>query len=232
MSTATPPTSDYTCKYCEKSFSRETSLAVHVCEQKRRRQEEKETGVQLGLQSYLRFYDLTQGSSKFKTFDDFAKSPYYRAFVKFGRHVQAIRAVNPTRFIDWVIKENKKIDHWCKETVYAEYLNQYIRVENVADALERAIKQGLAWHDETGNPPHDYLRFANPNLVCFAITTGRISPWIVYNCDSGTQFLNSINQDHIGMIWSIIDADFWSKKFKDYPADTEYVREIMTKAGW
>ena len=34
------------------------------------------------------------------------------------------------------------------------------------------------------------------------------------------------------MIWSIIDADFWSKKFKDYPADTEYVREIMTKAGW
>ena len=111
MNTATPLTFDYTCKYCEKSFSRETSLAVHVCEQKRRHQEEKETGVQLGLQAYLRFYELTQGSSKFKTFDDFAKSPYYRAFVKFGRHVQAIRAVNPTRFIDWVIKEKKKIEH-------------------------------------------------------------------------------------------------------------------------
>ena len=55
---------------------------MHVCEPKRRYQERDEVGVQIGLQSYMRFYEITQGSAKLKTFDDFAESPYYRAFVK------------------------------------------------------------------------------------------------------------------------------------------------------
>ena len=52
-----------------------------MCEPKRRFQEQDERGVQLGLHAYLKFYELTQGSAKLKTFDDFATSPYYRAVV-------------------------------------------------------------------------------------------------------------------------------------------------------
>jgi hypothetical protein len=100
---------------------------VHLCEQKRRWQEERETGVQFGLQAYLRFYEMTQGSAKMKSYADFVASPYYKAFVKFGRHMVAIRAVNPKMFIDWVIKENKKLDHWCHEKVYLEYLIDQIK---------------------------------------------------------------------------------------------------------
>lgn len=69
----------YKCRYCDKDFRKESSLAVHLCEQKRRWQEEKETGVQFGLQAYLRFYELTQGSAKMKSYSDFVASPYYRA---------------------------------------------------------------------------------------------------------------------------------------------------------
>ena len=99
----------YTCQYCKKDFQRETSLSVHLCEQKQRYQSKDELGVRLGLQAYLRFYEMTQGSAKLKTFDDFATSPYYRAFVKFGRHCIAINAVNTSRFVDWVVEKNKKI---------------------------------------------------------------------------------------------------------------------------
>ena len=125
----------YKCKYCNKEFRKESTLAAHLCEEKRRWQEEKETGVQFGLQAYLRFYELTQGSAKMKSYTDFVASPYYRAFVKFGRHMVGIRAVNPKMFIDYVIKENKKLDHWCHEKVYLEYLKQYMRKEAVQDAL-------------------------------------------------------------------------------------------------
>ena len=61
----------YKCRYCEKDFSKESTLAVHLCEPKRRWQQEKETGVQLGLRAYLRFYEITQGSAKLKSYDDF-----------------------------------------------------------------------------------------------------------------------------------------------------------------
>ena len=232
MSTETQTKTENKCRYCERAFQRESSLAVHLCEPKRRHQEQTETGVQIGLQAYLRFYEITQGSSRLKSFDDFAKSPYYKAFVKFGRYCQGIRAVNVPRFIDWVVRQNKKIDHWCKDSVYTEYLVQYVRDENVSDALARAVEQSLDWQEKTGNPPHDYLRYGNENAICHAVNTGRVSAWVLYNSASGMEFLSRINQEQVAMIWSMIDSDFWSQKFHTYTADAEYARDILKKAGW
>ena len=222
----------YICQYCKKDFIKESSLVVHSCEPRRRRQEQSERGVQLGLQAYLKFFELTQGSARLKTFDDFADSPYYRAFVKFGRYCVDIRAINPARFIEYVLKQNKKIDHWCRDSIYTEYLLDYLRVENVNDALARAIEFGITWQEQTSNPAHDCLRYGNSNAMCHAITTGRISPWIIYNSESGQQFLSELSTEQIAMIWPYVDSDFWMKKFQDYPADQEYTKDILTKAGW
>ena len=222
----------YTCQYCKKDVIKEASLAVHSCEPRRRRQEQSERGVQLGLQAYLKFYQLTQGSAKLKTFEDFAESPYYRAFVKFGRYCVDVKAINPARFIEWVLKQNKKIDHWCKDSVYNEYLMNYLRVENVNDALARAMEFGIDWAEETGSPPEDCLRYGNSNKMAYAVNTGRISPWVIYNSESGQKFLSELDPTQIAMVWPYIDADFWMRKFKDYPADQEYARDILQKAGW
>jgi len=211
---------------------KESSLAVHSCEPRRRRMEKDEPGVRLGFHAYIKFYELTQGSARLKTFDDFADSPYYRAFVKFGRYCVDIRAVNPEQFVRWVLKQNKKLDHWAKDSVYTEYLTDYLRVENVNDALARAIEFGIDWSEQTGNPPHDCLRYGNSNAMSYAVTTGRISPWVIYNCESGQKFLSELDATQIAMIWPYIDSDFWMKKFRDYPADQEYTKEILQKAGW
>lgn len=232
MSSAIKTESQHTCRYCEKTFRRPESLAVHICEPKRRYQEQQEVGVQLGLQCYLKFYESTQGSAKLKTFDDFARSPYYRAFVKFGRYCVDIKAINVARFIDWLLKHNKKIDHWCRDSIYGEYITDYVRSEATADALARAIEEAMSWAEETGNPDRDYLRYGNTNRVCYAITTGRVSPWILYNCGSGMSLLENLSQEQLAMIWPMIDSDFWQRKFRDYRADAEYAKEILTKAGW
>ena len=205
---------------------------MHLCEVKKRYQSEREPGVQIGLQAYLRFYETTQGSARLETYDDFAKSPYYRAFVKFGRYCVAIRAINVTRLNDWLLKHNKKLDHWARDSVYSEYLSDHLRNENVNDALSRAIEHSITWAEETGNPERDFLRFGNDNAICHAVIMGRISAWVLYHCESGTGFLARLNTEQVAMIWPFIDADFWSRKFRDYPADSEYARELLTQAGW
>jgi len=222
----------YTCHYCKKSFSKETTLIVHVCEKKKRYQSQNETGIQLGLKAYLRFYETTQSVGKTKTFDDFASSPYYRAFAKFGQYCVSIRAVNVARYTDWLLKNNKKIDNWCSDKVYGEFLEQYLRIESPMDALYRSVEYGSRWADETGNPSNGYLRYGNDNAVCYAVTTGRISAWVLYNSESGQKFLGRIGSDQISMIWSFIDADFWHQKFRDYPEDTAYIKDILKQAGW
>jgi len=224
----------YKCRYCEKSFRRESSLSVHLCEQKRRWQQEKEVAVQLGLRAYLRFYEITQGSARLKSYEDFAKSPYYNAFVKWGRHMVAIRGINPPAFLEWLLKNNKKIDYWCKDEFYETYLHEYLRREAVQDALERALKEMQDYaddHPELKNGLTDYFRYGNTNRICYHISTGRISPWIVYNCGSGVAFLDSLSEEQVGMIIQWIDPEFWQRKFKDYMADTEWVKDILQKAG-
>jgi hypothetical protein len=203
-----------------------------MCEPKRRFQEQNEPGVRMGFNAYLKFYEITQGSARLKTFEDFATSPYYRAFVKFGRYCVDTRTINPARFIEWLLKNNKKIDHWARDTVYTEYLVGYLPVENVNDALARAIEFGIAWSEESGHPAEDCLRYGNANRAVHAVTAGRISPWIVYNCDSGQKFLSELDATQIAMIWPYIDSEVWMKKFADYMADQEYVRDMLEKAGW
>lgn len=222
----------FKCKYCSKEYRKESSLAVHLCEPKRRWQQEKEVGVQFGLQAYLRFFEMTQGSAKLKSYADFVDSPYYSAFVKFGRHMIAIRAVNPRMFIDYVIKENKKLDHWTHEKVYLEYLHAYLKKEAVQDALERALTEMQEYADEIKMLASfsDYFRYGNANRICYHITNGRISPWVVYNCASGVAFLEGLSEEQVAMILPWIDPDHWQRKFADYVADTEWIKMILKEA--
>ena len=48
----------YTCQYCNAKFTKEKTLAVHMCEQKRRFLQKDERRVQLGYQTFVRFYEL------------------------------------------------------------------------------------------------------------------------------------------------------------------------------
>ena len=222
----------YVCQYCKREFTRETTLSAHVCEPKRRHQERGEKGVQLGLQAYLKFYEYSQGSARLKTWNDFAESPYYRAFVKFGRYCQSSHVINPVRFMDWLLRHNKKIDYWCQDSNYTEYLIDYLQHEAVEDALSRALLESIAWADETGSPDRDFLRYGNRNRLCHAVTTGRISAWVIYNCASGQEFLNELNSEQVSIIWPYINSDVWQQRFANYRADQQYAQEILKQAGW
>jgi hypothetical protein len=219
------------CQYCDKTFRKESTLAAHLCEPKRRWQQEKEVGVQLGLQAYLRFYELTQGSAKTKSYKDFVESVYYSAFVKFGQYLVAIRAINVTNFIDWVIKNNKKLDQWTRESFYDEYLYEYLRKEHPNDALTRSFTEMQKWADENNTQFNKIFIDGAANKLCNMIVNGRISPWIIYNCDSGIEFLGSLNNEQIAMVFKFIEPEFWQRKFKDYVADVEFIKSVLVEAN-
>ena len=222
----------FVCEYCKKEFAKETSIEVHMCEPKRRRMQRDEAGVRLGFQAYIKFYETMQGSAKNKTYDDFCESAYYKAFVKFGRYCVNTHVINPPQFMNWLLKNNKKIDRWCSDQIYTEYLTQHLLVEAVDDALKRAIEHSIAWEETTGHPAKDMLRYGNANALCYDITAGRISPWVIYNSNSGVEFLGNLSTEQVAIIWPYINSDAWHKKFSNYPADQEFVKDILTQAGW
>lgn len=222
----------FTCAYCKKSFVKENTLSKHVCERKRRFQQEKEIGVQWGLQAYVMFVTTTQ-KTRCPGYEDFVNSNYYTAFVKYGRYCHALHCVNFAKFTEFLLKTNRRLDNWCNDNIYNEWLTEYLRRENVQDALERSITTMVDYthnHPEYRNGYRDYFALVNENRVCYHITTGRISPWIVYQSQSGRDFLDRLNDDQAGSVMHIIDPTYWQLRFCDCPEDVQFANRVLKLA--
>lgn len=221
---------DYKCEYCGKFFAKEKTLVVHICEQKRRHLSKHEKHVQAGMLTYQRFYDLTQKSKSPKTFDDFACSPYYTAFVKFGSFLSNTSPVYPERFIDFVIKSGVKLDHWCRDELYDTYVLDLVKSEPADGAIQRTIKTMMDWADTNDSQWEHYFAYVNLNRATHDIKEGLVSPWLVLNTKSGKEMLTRMNDEQLDIIGEIIDPQFWKRRFKSLPADIELIKDIIREA--
>lgn len=220
----------YTCQYCGNKFTKEKTLAVHLCEQKRRALAKTEKHVVLGYDTYNRFYRKTQNSKQDKTYDDFAKSPYYNAFVKFGSFVSNVNPLYPDRFIDYVVTSGVKLDHWCRDELYEKYVLDLIKTETVETALQRSINHMMSWADSHNAVWNHYFLYVSLNRASFDIRDGKISPWVVLNSANGKAMLGKFTDDQLASCGNIIDPSFWMKKFKQHPADIEFVRQVIKES--
>lgn len=221
---------NYKCEHCGKTFSKEKTLVVHICEQKRRHLAKNEKHVQMGLLTYQRFYDLTQKAKAPKTFDEFASSPYYTAFVKFGSFMINTAPIYPERFIDFVIKSGVKLDHWCRDELYDQYIAELIKIEPADGAIQRTIQTMMDWADNNQSQWEHYFAYVNLNRATHDIKEGLISPWILLNSKEGKGMLQRMNDEQLAIVGPVIDPQFWMKRFKTLPADAELVKDVIKEA--
>jgi hypothetical protein len=220
----------YRCEHCQKDFAKEKTLAVHICEQKRRYLSRHEKHVQMGLLTYQRFYEITQKTAKTKTFDEFASSPYYTAFVKFGSFMSNTNPIYPERFIDFVITSGVKLDHWCRDALYDQYIADLIKKEPADGAIQRTIQTMMDWGEKNTSPWEHYFAYVNLNRATHDIKEGLVSPWIVLNTRLGKQMLQKMNDEQLEIVGPVIDPQHWQRRFKSLPADTELVKEVIKEA--
>ena len=202
---------------------------AHMCEPKRRHLQKDEKRVQVGFLAFNKFYTIVQ-RSKPKTYAEFCKSSYYNAFVKFGSFVSNINPIYPDKFIDFVIKSNVKLDHWCRDELYDTYMFEMIKVEPVEEAVRRTIETMMEWGDNNKAQYNDYFRYCNLNRAVNDIRNGLISPWVLLNSKSGMELLGNFNDEQLAIIEPTLDVPYWKRQFKAKPADVEMVKEIVKEA--
>ena len=221
----------YVCEYCGSGYVREKTLAAHMCEKKRRALQKDEKRVRFGFYAFQRFYKLSAGARKEKTYEDFCNSPYYNAFVKFGSFVNNVRPLYPERYIDHVVTSGVKLDHWCKDELYEKYAIDLILKEDVTTALERSVKTMMEWADENNSLWNHYFYYVSLNRAVWHIKDGKISPWLILNCKSGKDMLSKFNDEHLTMIYHIMNPEHWALRFKRQQQDVELVKEIVKEGN-
>ncbi len=223
-------TKPYICQFCSSGYTKESTLTVHMCEQKRRHLAKDEKHVLIGYQTYVRFYQLSQQLKNTKTYEEFSKSPYYNAFVKFGSFVSNTDPLYPDKFIDWIVRSGVKLDHWCRDELYEKYVLELIHTESVETALERSLMHMQAWANDNNSLWNHYFKYVSTNRAVYDIKDGKVSPWIILNCKTGKNMLTNFRDDQLSAISSIIDPQVWVKKFKNQTFDLELVKSVVKEA--
>lgn len=223
---------EFSCEFCNRSFQRETTLMKHLCENKRRWQDKDQPGNRIGFQAWVEFYKKNTASKKPKTYVDFTKSAYYIAFVKFGHYCVDIKCINVVRYADWLLKNQIKIDSWCSDKNYTTFLIDYLKTEDAMDAIARSIETTMVIAKDSGIETKDCMRYANRNKLAYAVTTGKISPWMLYQSESGVDFLSNLDESQQKMIIDYINPEQWAIKFRRNTEMVTQVKELLNAAGY
>lgn len=202
-----------TCDHCNRTFVRESTLLKHVCEQKLRWQDKDKPQNRIAFNAWLTFYSRCQPGKKKKDYKTFITSAYYTAFVKFGLYCVNVKVVNSTEYLNHLLSNNVSIDNWASDQQYTKYLIQYLRMEDPFDAVKRSIQTMLDISEKENLKLSDVLLYYSKNKLCSLISSGQISPWILYLSDSGLNFLDTINEDQRSVIWEYINPERWNLKF-------------------
>lgn len=206
---------------------RESTLAVHLCEPKRRALAKNSTHVLIAYDAYNTFFRKTQHATRDKTYEEFSTSPFYNGFVKFGSFVHNISPLYPETFVNYLINNGIKLDEWCNESTYSKYVVALVKNETVETALERAIHHMLQWGTKNKTQWNQYLRQVSPNRGMYDIHDGKISPWIILNANTGHQLIKKMDDSQLATIQNILDIPFWEHTFRIRSDDTLLARRVI-----
>jgi uroporphyrinogen-III decarboxylase len=88
----------------------------------------------------------------------------------------------------------------------------------------------MSWGESNSAAWEHYFAYVNLNRATHDIKEGLISPWLILNTKSGKALLRQMNDEQLEIIATIIDPQFWIKKFKTLPADHELVKDVIKEA--
>ena len=225
-------TEKFGCEFCGRDFIRETTMMKHLCENKRRWQDRDRHGNRIGFQTWLQFYEKNTASLKKRSYLDFTKSSYYVAFVKFGTYCAEAKVINVARYVDWLLREKVRVDNWAQDSSYTKFLIEYLRTEDPMDSIARSIETTIKLAQEESIQTKDCLRYCNKNKVCYAVTTGKISPWMLFHSESGIKFIESLDNTQQKMILEYINPEQWALRFLRDKDNVAQVKELMKAGGY
>lgn len=228
----TEETLENQCEFCKKVFKRESSIVNHTCEGKRRWLDKDLQSNRIGFQTWLVFYDKNTMAKKPRTYSDFIKSPYYLAFVKFGAYCVNAHVFNPIRYSEWLITNKVSVDSWTTDTNYNKFLIDFLKFEDPFDAIYRSVETTVQLSEIENVKSSDVLKYGNTNRICQYITNAKISPWMLYQSDSGKFFLERLNETQIKLIFDYINPEAWAIKFVKYPEQTKTIKELLKVGGY
>jgi hypothetical protein len=220
----------FICQWCKHSFSSESRVVNHLCEQRRRFQQKDTQYARWGLEAYFSIQKHFFGNVS-KTEEDFRHSEFYLACIRWGRFVLQVDCLNATAYLNWLQKLNVSIDKWDNEIVYSAWLQSVIFEEDLWDATYRSIQTMIDWAEENKKEYKNYFKLASSARILLDLQRAKISAIIIYSCNSGIEWLKSLPQSDLNIIWDMINPARWKCRFEKLKEIKQQIEDVCNEIG-
>lgn len=222
----------YKCKYCEKGFVRESTLASHLCENKRRVLDRDLKQNRIAYQSWLLWRKFTMANVKHdKSYEEFVSNRYFTGFMKLSKRIIDLNIDDPEEFVRFISMNSVPMNKWTSDLVYDEYIKSKTRKETVTRAIERSFLTITDWADKTGNDFTDYFQKVNTVDAVQDIRMGRISPWCVFATDQGGKLVDRLEPNQVQTLIDYLDPKSWRARVIREKEDSIWVQKIFNQAN-
>ena len=174
---------------------------------------------------------MATGATKDKTIREFCDSQYYGDFVKFGKYVDDNKIDPADKYVEFLIRESVKLSDWYSDRVLEMWIKRYLKSETVERGVERSILHMQDWADTNSAMWSDYFNAVSGNRFVHMVQTGKISPWVIYTCDSAQAIIDRLNDEQVSRIAEFIDPEYWTHKTRHDRASVGWAEEIWKEAG-
>jgi hypothetical protein len=224
------PRGSFKCKFCERTFSNENTVTMHMCEQRRRFNQKDATFSRLGFEAFISIQHTYFGNDKKNDEEDFRKSNFYLACLKWGHFVIDIKCLNPKQYLSWLLKLNVSIDQWNKDEIYDCFLQHYVFIEDNWDAFQRSFQKIISWGEEVNKPYNKYFVEAGTARILTDVRKAWVSGWVIYCSESGRGWLESLNKGDLELVWAWVDPSRWQIQLEKYPMEVTQFTKICKDA--
>ena len=221
----------FKCKYCNKSFSKETTLVSHMCEQKRRVLAKDDKQNRIAYQLWLQYRRLSMANVKNdKTYEEFATNRYFTGFMKLAKRIIDLNIRPPEDFLRFIVMNSVKMHDWSKDFVYEEYIKNMLKNESVDRAVERSIIRMKEWAESTGNSWQEYFVKVPTTQAMNDIKMGKISPWCTFATDQGSKLIDRMDEHEVVSLVEYLEPKSWKVRVKRQAQDASWIQEVFNQA--
>ena len=232
----------FKCVFCKKGYKLESAFHKHKCEKRSRFLEKDTHYARLAYDAYCRWHAFNMPHVA-RDPESFRNSAFYKQFITFGRWLVDKNPISASDFISYMVRQVSGVNgaatiplqDWCKDIHYTKYRTELYQKEDCWRAVERTLQSITSWlikYDPEGSPTDFFAKVATP-LAILWIQSGKISPWVLFNCNSGKALVNDrLDAEQVNIMSDAINVKFWLNKFKQNTEDARKVCDFLEKEGF
>lgn len=165
------------CEFCTRIFKLEKAFMKHSCDEKRKIDEIK---TPIGQSAYM-YYSawMKMMGRSVPPIETFIHSSLYNAFIKFSRHVHHVNMPFPEKFIRLMVQESVQPVLWCRDNVYAMYMQAFDKAMSPQDQFMESVEFLLGYSSRMEIEVGESFNRMGVEQFLMNVQKRKLSPWFL-----------------------------------------------------